>query len=267
MKSSIRDFKASPFYRLRDNIRTAEEVYRAAVYGALHNEAQILKILSKTGHARSDQELEKNKYSEALVALNALSENQEKINIKLSDKEVTLLRSVIKDQLKVVKRVPQLAREQLIITYATLVEGYVNDTIRGFLLFNPESLKSNKSTLKDSDLVDSIIEGNTLNKLIDNRVRNIMYDSISGWIKYLQDKGMNIKEDSVIKEMFLVRNVLIHNNKKIGIELEKHTAGRRYSNGKKVNVTENDLKRYKKAIKAVTHNIMSEYQLKLKKLN
>ena len=265
MKSISKELESSAFFRLIINIRTAEEVYKAAVYGALHNEAQILHILSKTGLTSSEQELEKSRFKEALVAINAVSENEQTVELKFSSREIQVLRTAVKQQLNVVKKVPKLAREQLILTYATLVEGYVNDTIRNFLRANPKSLKSNKSTLKDGDLIDSIIAGNTLEKLIDNRVRSIMYDSISGWIKYLQDKGMNIKEEKALKKMFLVRNILIHNNKKVGVELEKSIGGRRYTHGRQVNVTENDLKRYKKAIKATADNINSEYELKLKK--
>ncbi len=253
----------STFFQLVVNIRTAEEVYKAAVYGTVHNETIILQILGKTGLGSSVQKLEKEKYKEAVVALKALSENDEKFDIDLSYREVKLMRKIAKLQLRVVKNIPQLAREQLIITFATLVEGYVNDTIKNFLRNYPQSLRSNKSTLKDNDLVDSIIEGNTLEKLIDNRVRDIMYDSISGWINYLKEKGFDIEEEKNLKEMFLVRNVLIHNNKKVGIELAKNIGGKRYTIGKQINITENDIKRFKKALKTVTKKINSEYLLKI----
>ncbi|MES2478855.1 MAG: hypothetical protein V4561_07200 [Bacteroidota bacterium] len=256
-------FEDSPFYQLRVNLNTAEEVYKAAIYGALHNETTILQILGKTGLESSEQTLEKTKYKRAIAALNALAEKEKIITLDVTKNQMKLIRNAVKMQLKVVRNVPLLAREQLVITYATLVEGFVNDIIRNFFIQFPQSLKSNKSTLKDSQLIDSIIEGNTLEKLIENRVREIMYDSITGWINYLNDKGLNINEEKNLKEMFLVRNVLIHNNKKVGAELANGIGNNRYILGNKVNVTESDIKRFKVAIEIVTKSINVEYQKKI----
>jgi competence CoiA-like predicted nuclease len=258
-------FDDTPFFRLNENLRTAEEVYKAAIYGALHNETQILQILNKTGLETSGRILEKQKYKRAIKTINALAENEKSIIIELNKNQVQLIRKAIKIQLKVVKNVPLLAREQLLITYSTLVEGFVNDVIRNLFLKFPESLKSSKSTLKDSQLIDSIIEGNTLAKLIDNRVREIMYDSITGWIKYLNERGMSISEDINLKEMFLIRNILIHNNKIVGTELANGMKNSKYVIGKKVSVSENDLRRFKSSIKSVTDQINKEYIEKVTK--
>lgn len=252
-------FDDTPFFRLQENLRTAEEVYKAAIYGALHNETQILQILSKTGLGSSERTLEKAKYKRAVETLNALAEKEKLIKIDLNKNQVQLIRNAVKMQLKVVRNVPLLAREQLLITYSTLVEGFVNDVIRNFFLKFPQSLKSSKSTLKDNQLIDSIIEGNTLEKLIDSRVREIMYDSITGWINYLNEKGMSINEDIKLKEMFLIRNVLIHNNKMVGTELANGMKNSRYVIGKKLSVSENDLKRFKSAIESITRQINKEY--------
>jgi hypothetical protein len=264
-KSISKDLEQSPLYQLNVNSRTAEEVYKAALYGALHNEAQLIQILVKTGLKSTEQILKGEKYKKAVVALNALAEGDKKFKVKFSQREIKVIRTAIKMQLKVVKNVPQLAREQLLITYSTLVEGYVHDTIRNFFKAFPRSLKSNKTTLKDSQLVDAILEGNTLEKLIDNRIREIMYDSISGWINYLVEVGFKIKEEKDLNEMFLVRNVLIHNNKESGIELSREIGGKRYQFGKKVNVTENDIKRFKTAIDKTVQTINTEYQKKVNK--
>lgn len=260
-----KDLEQSPLYQLDVNLRTAEEVYKAALYGALHNETQLIQILGKTGLKSTGQILKGEKYKKAVVAMNALAEDDKKLEIEFSQREIKVLRSVIKMHLKVVKNIPQLAREQLLITYSTLVEGYVHDTIRNFFRAFPRSLKSNKTTLKDSQLVDAILEGNTLEKLIDNRIREIMYDSISGWINYLGEIGFRIKEEKDLKEMFFVRNVLIHNNKESGIELSKEIGGKRYQFGKKVNVTENDIGRFKTAIDKTVQTINTEYQKKVNK--
>ena len=252
-------------FQFQMNIRTAEGVYKSAVHGAVHNETQLLQILEKTGLKSSEQLLSQDKYREALTAINALSENEKKIEINLNNKQLALIRSAIKIQLKLAKSIPQLAREQLIITCATLLEGFINDILKEFLIKYPQSLKSNKATLKDNQLIDSIIEGNTLEKLIELRIREIMYDSISGWIKYLKEKGFDISESNSVKEMFLIRNVLIHNNKKVGQELSKEIGGKRYKIGDTINVTENDTKRFKSAVDKMARDIYTEFVKKTTK--
>ena len=76
MKLISKQIEESIFYQLQVNLRTAEEVYKAAIYGAIHNEVQILQILKKTGLESSEQTLEKEKYKKAVTAINALSENE-----------------------------------------------------------------------------------------------------------------------------------------------------------------------------------------------
>ena len=257
----------SLYGQLLTNLTTADEVYYAATYGALHIEASTLQILDKTGLESISQILEQKKYKEAITALNAVAVGQKKISINLSNSEVKLIRGILKQRLEVVKAVPALAREQLVITYATLVEGFINDTIRNFFVKFPQSLKSNKSTLKDNQLIDSIIAGNTLEKLIDYRVREIMYDSITGWVNLINEKGFSIEHNEDLKEMFLVRNVLIHNNKEVGVELAKEINNKRYSLGRKINVTDKDAKRFKKAIEQVCKEINSAFLKKTKKID
>lgn len=76
---------------------------------------------------------------------------------------------------------------------------------------------------------------------------------------------MSIKEDIDLKEMFLVRNVLIHNNKIVGTELANGIKNSKYVIGKKVSVSENDLKRFKSAIRSITVQINKEYLKKTTK--
>ncbi|RBQ06722.1 hypothetical protein [Pedobacter miscanthi] len=257
-------FPDTPYSQLIRNLATAEEVYKAANYGALHLEASNLQILEKMGLENIDQVLKKSKYKEAIIALDAISQGQKNVSLTLSESDVVLLRKVMKGKLQMVRNIPALAREQLVITYCILVEGFVNDTIRNFFEKFPQSLKSNKSTLKDYQLIDAIIAGNTLEKLINHRVRELMYDSITGWIDFMNEKGFSIKHNTDLKEMFLIRNVLIHNNKKAGSELIKEVNKKRYILDKKINVSDSDTKRFKKAIDEVCREINSSYHKKIK---
>lgn len=114
-------------------------------------------------------------------------------------------------------------------------------------------------------MIESILEGNTLERLIDMRVREIMYNSFSGWIDFLNNRGFSIKEEMPIKEMFLIRNVLIHNNKKVGKDLNEVLGGKRYQLNKKVNVTRKDIERFKNSIGTFALNIYAMHSEKLNK--
>lgn len=262
-------FDNSPLFQLKNNLRAVNEVYFAAVYGATYSEAQILQILKKTGLEKSSiKALEKDKFDEAIKTLNAVEKlSKNTIEIDFTDREIVHVRKALKSQLLLIRKIPLLAREQQLISYATLLENYISDVIKNYLELSPESLKSNKSTLKDSQLIDSIIEGNTLQKLIESRVRELMYDSITGWINFLRDKGFSITENDLIKEMFLIRNVLIHNNKTVGTELIKAISNKKYIIGKKINLSEKDNNRFKSALENLVNNIDAEYHRKTKNLN
>lgn len=265
MKLTNKTLNQSPFLRFQENLITAEEVHNAAIYGALHKEVRVHSVLEKTGLKSSGRILEQDVYKEVVNDFNILSKNETSINLDFTQSQVNMMRQGLKIILKAVKNIPKLAREQLLLTYCTLLEGLVSDTIKNFLKIYPHSLKSNKSSLKDSQLIESIIEGNTLEKLIENRVREIMYDSITGWVKYLNEKGLDVKVNTRLIEMFLVRNVLIHNNKKVGKELSKEIGGNRYSYGNNLNVTKNDIKLYKAAIEEMAKNLEIQFRIKTMK--
>ena len=91
-----------------------------------------------------------------------------------------------------------------------------------------------------------------------------MYDSITGWVNLINEKGFSIEHNEDLTEMFLVRNVLIHNNKKVGVELAKEINNKRYVLGKKISVTDKDAKKFKKAIEQVCKEINSAFLKKSK---
>ncbi len=245
------------------NLNTTDEVYKAAVYGAIHNEAQILEIQKKLGVSINHKTFDDERYKNALKVIKVLSEDSETITIDFCKKDIIIIKKAVKSQLKVVKKIPQLAREQLLITYSTIVEGFVNDVVRLFLKKFPKNLKSKHATLKDNQLIDSILEGNTIDTLIDYKVRDIMYDSITGWIKYLNSRGFDLKEETNLKEMFLLRNAIIHNSKKVSSELEKIIGGRRYTINNQINITDRDIKRFRTAIDEIAVKIDKSYNKKL----
>lgn len=114
-----------PYDQLSHNLRTAEEVYEAALDGALYHETHLHRILGDTGLKSHNQIFEKEKYKDKLKYINAATEGEKRIkDIKIPQGSIKVIRSVMKEKLERIRNVPLLAREQMLITFATLVEGY-----------------------------------------------------------------------------------------------------------------------------------------------
>lgn len=115
------------------------------------------------------------------------SKKEKLCSIELNFKELSLLRKIMKDDLRTIKKIPTISREQAIISYTVIFEGFISDMVRNIFDNNIDTLKSAKSSLKDEELIDSIKKGNTLERLKNVKIRNLMYGSVDSWIEYLQN--------------------------------------------------------------------------------
>jgi len=243
-------------------LRSIDEVYHSAVYGAIHKEVRIVKILTKLGSKYAQKRLTHKELIKAVNEIEAIdkSKKEKLIPIELNLKEFSLLRKVVKNELRVIKKIPTLSREQAIISTTAIFEGFISDMVRNIFGNNIDTLKSAKSSLKDEELIDSIKKGNTLERLKEVKIRNLMYGPVDSWIKYLQNNlGFDIEIPDDIIEIHLVRNCLIHNNKLVSRDLEKGIKKRRYVYGKQINITEKDYIRYKVTVENFAEKIWGEY--------
>ena len=244
------------------SLRSIDQVYHSAIYGASHKEARIVKLFAKLGSEYAQKRLTHKELIKAIKEIEAIdkSEKEKLISIDLNSKDLSLLRKVMKDELRTIKKIPTLSREQAIISLTTIFEGYISDMVRNIFDNNIDALKSTKSSLKDEELIESIKKGNTLEKLKEVKIRNLMYGSVDSWIKYFQiDLGFDIEIPNNIIELFLVRNCLIHNNRLVSRDIEKKMRKRRYVYGKQINITERDYNRYKIAVANFAKKVWGEY--------
>jgi len=247
-----------------ENLRSIDQVYDSAIYGASHKEARIIKLQAKFGLKRAQNKLTENEYIKVVKEIEAIDdiddiEKQEPIQLEFDLKAIVLLRKVINYELLMVKKIPSLSREQAIISFMLIFEGYINDLLGYIFGINTDILKSNKTTLNDEKLIDSLKKGNTLEKLKEVKIKELMFTSVDNWLKYFNKNiGFNIEIPNDIIEMSLVRNCLIHNNGLVDDKLEKRINKRRYNYEKKINVTENDYSRYKNCVENLAKNLDSE---------
>ena len=255
---------------LLKNLKSIDLVYSSSIYGASHKEARIVMLLAKCGSKIAQKKLSREEFIEIVKEIEAIDniKKHELFELKLNFEEISLIRKIIRDELRDFKRIPALSREQAIISIMLIFEGFISDLLREIFENNIDALKSTKSTLKDEELIDAIKTGNTLELLKEAKVRDLMYGSVENWIKYFQNNlGFNIDIQNDIIELNLVRNCLIHNNGLVSHELEKIIKKKRYIYTKQINVTEKDYYRYKNTIVSFAQKMWGEYIEKFQKNN
>ena len=255
---------------LLNSLESIDIVYSSAIYGATHKEARIVRLLANFGSKSAQKKLSHENFKEIVKEIEAIDniKKQKLVEMKFNSKELSLVRNAIRHMLRVFRRIPALSREQAIISLMLIFEGFVSDLLREIFENNPDALKSTKSTLKDEELIDALKTGNTLERLKEAKVRDLMYGSVDNWIKYFQNNlGFNIDIQNDIIELNLVRNCLIHNNGLVSRELEKIIKKQRYIYAKQINVTEKDYYRYKNAIETFARKMWEEYIEKFQKTN
>lgn len=255
---------------LLKNLKSIDLVYSSSIYGASHKEARIVRLLAKCGSKFAQKKLSHEEFIEVVKEIEAIDniKKHELFELKLNFEEISLIRKIIRDELRDFKRIPALSREQAIISIMLIFEGFISDLLREIFENNIDALKSTKSTLKDEELIDAIKTGNTLERLKEAKVRDLMYGSVENWIKYFQNNlGFNIDIQNDIIELNLVRNCLIHNNGLVSHELEKIIKKKRYIYTKQINVTEKDYYRYKNTIVSFAQKMWGEYIEKFQKNN
>lgn len=239
------------YHNLLDNMGALSEVYTSTTYGANHKEVFITRLLAKCDSKYAQRRLKASDLKEALKDIEAIENARKERTIKLNftTKEVSLLRKVITKALKTQKKVPWLARQQLIISLTSLFEVFVSDTLKGIYSSNINTLKSENTTLKDTELIEAIANNNVIDRLIEVKIRKILYQSFEEWIKYMNCAfGFNFEVPKDISKLFLIRNCLVHNNSKSSKELTTKFKGKKYIFGREIGITEKDYIQFFEAV-------------------
>jgi len=154
-------------------------VHKAALFGAADEKASYIEILRlfdveppmemllAPGVARRLRERE---------IIKMVEKPEERI-LKLKEYDFNFLKVSVQRRKEMVTSIPRLSREQGIIFMAVLLEGFVQGVLETLFTSLPDALKSKKSTLKDEQLVEAIVNGNALDVLINHRIRQLMSES------------------------------------------------------------------------------------------
>jgi hypothetical protein len=103
--------------------------------------------------------------------------------------------------------------------------------------------------------------GSTLEILKEAKIRDLMRTVNTCIDFYKKNLGFQISFSNELKELYLVRNCIVHNGRMIDKKL-KEFKSERYKLGAKIVVTEEDYACYKSAINQISEDIWNEYTKK-----
>jgi hypothetical protein len=174
--------------------------------------------------------------------------------VDLNPQQIRLLRMIVGNKLTQTKKIPSLAREQAIISLTSNFEAYISDLLREIFDKDINYFKSNNCNLRCAELIESLKNGNTIEILKEAKIRDLMRTVDNCIDFYHRNLGFQISFSSELKELYLVRNCIVHNGGIINKKLEEFGT-ERYKLGAKIDVTEEDYARYKSAIIVITLKI------------
>lgn len=155
----------------------------------------------------------------------------------------------------------QFALDQSIVSTAINFEEFIRRTFIKFYTDDPRRLSKEKE-LTLGDIVDKTNLPSVYEEIAEKATKDLLYGSATKWFAALE-KSMKIdfsgheRDAETIKELYLVRNCIVHNAKFMSRELLAHHT--KYIGITKVNPTYKDYVRFKKATTQIVYLIFDQY--------
>jgi hypothetical protein len=112
--------------------------------------------------------------------------------------------------------------------------------------------------MKDEQLIDVILIGESIHRtLADKVVEDKMYKTLD-WLNALRDIGMDVHLSAEVGELFLIRNCLVHNDRKVSADLHRHMPDKYRFRGR-IKLSTNDYDYFKDHVHKFSLFIMAEY--------
>ena len=235
----------------------SESLYSNALFGYNIELVRVGDVLKGFGLKSGQSILLKNDYDEARKLVELESNSEKKFSIKITKRQFKLLKKVMLSYYRNYKEIPNLAREQYIVSLVITFETYVNDSIRNILTQIPNSLKSSKSSVRDEEII-GLTKAEIMNLLVDKKMRDLTYGPINSGLDYLSEVlNVDMNYPKLLIEFGKVRNCLVHNGGLVDVDLSK-IGKKRYKKGIKIKITESDVKQCNELFKKLKNNIQSQ---------
>lgn len=159
------------------------------------------------------------------------------------------------------------AINQAVINICSIYEDFTRRIILKYYEENVRRIPSDKETLKNKVIIDALLRNDSIHRtLAEKATDDLMYGNIDKWYKVLVAQlGMsNLTLDDKLKEVFLIRNCLVHNNRKVSSFLHNHDETK-YKLRDTIKITIDDVQDFRDVIIQAANEIISEYNRKFPK--
>jgi len=151
------------------------------------------------------------------------------------------------------------ATDHACIYVCIVFEEFIRRVLLKYFEEDVRRLISKKESIKNYQLVEIIVEKQNLHQtLAENVVDQIMYSSAGKWFEELKEIGMEIELAEGVKELFLIRNCIIHNDKRVSQQLADAFPSK-YNRRKKIKLSIDDFKGYRDTLSKTVKSIIGEY--------
>lgn len=118
----------------------------------------------------------------------------------------------------------RLLFETAIINSTNAFETLIYDLLVNFAKKNPEFMNKKDSNLRVSDIINSPNIDSLKQKILDNYIKDILWDNRKRWFKELRIKNKNFskkflsEDEDEVEKIFKIRNSIVHNEGKLNEE-------------------------------------------------
>lgn len=196
-----------------------------------------------------------------------------KISIKLQAiaKEMGLNPSTNADKDKMLKRIELYKRQNSYILYAAIqqaiislcvnYEDFVQRVIVKYFEEDVKRLSSKKQTFTSQFVLDAVLRGDNIHHtLAEKTARELMNGGVSDWHRCLKEK-LRMETGVVshgVKEVFLIRNCLVHNNRRVSSELHAKNPPK-YPMRRALRLNTSDVDNFKTELHRSMKQVVKEY--------
>ncbi|MDD7914061.1 hypothetical protein [Polaribacter ponticola] len=200
-------------------------------------------------------------------------------NSGLTEKQIIASEGYLRDELKKIDQYPKTITPMILVYLTSTFEIFLKSIIRILLKFNPEPIKNNDKKIPLQTILASSDLDELLDLILEQITHDLGYKNISEQISYLNTKininlsfkklkglianrrFINIEE---IQEIFLIRNLVLHNGGIVNKQYLNLTNRQEYKEGEKIEVTKDDIQNYFTTIFHGTSAISRQSKLYIK---
>lgn len=228
--------------------------------GLYRNLFDILGFQTDTPKLHEKFKKDKEALIEYILEGNYNNEDQETIDRMIEN---------IKSEKEKVDRYPKIVYSMSLVYALAHFEAYLRDTLKKLLEIFPKTLSTSKKQMSYEDILKHSSGEKIIDSIIERELIEVSFKNITDQIEYLASKfnirfeyekgeatwGTDKLDIEKLREIFSIRNLILHNNGIVNIKFSKDNPGSRYNISDKIELSEHDVSDAIILLLAITYKI------------